>query len=142
MKSNLSRLHCGACDRNFDDIEDLKVHINSCQVARCLLPMIYLVASGVDKMGHPISRLIQNVKRHKSSITNYAYAIADARDTFTRSKLHLEMCKNLDLDYNVFRPFESSSITKLPKRDEALDYLYDEICKHAISEMCKKEIES
>ena len=133
MKNNEFQLHCGACNRNFDDINELNKHIKNCPVAQCLLPLIYIVINGNDKIGHPISRLVQNIREHQSIIERYAYCIADELDTFTRSKLHNDMCKKLDINYNEFRPFESSNITKILNREEAINYLYIELCKYAIN---------
>jgi hypothetical protein len=50
------------------------------------------------------------------------------------------LCERFDLDYNNFKPFESDKITKLMNREEALNYLWDELCKHVISIWSKKKI--
>ena len=125
----LHNLHCGACMEDFDDIKNLNIHLENCPAARIMLPSIYKLWMGLDKIGHPGSHFINNLHINVNLIKRYAYAVADEMDVFSRSKLHAELCQKLDLDYNKFRPFESSDIIDMPNRKEAENILWEEIKK-------------
>lgn len=126
----IENLHCGACMEDFDDIKSLSEHINSCPAAISMLPIIYQVWSGGDTVGHPLSHFIQILHSNAHLIKRYAYCIADGMDSFHRSKIHAELCKKLNLDYILFRPFESSEIIEIPDRKEAEKFLWCVLYKH------------
>lgn len=130
--NKLGQLHCGACMTNFDDMDELQKHIETCPAAKVILPLFYKVVNGGDGVGHPLSHFVQCLHRNANIIKRYAYAVADGVDNLQRSKLHSELCDKLDFDYNKFKPFESSTIRKFPTRRKAEVILWE-----AISEMVK-----
>lgn len=118
-------IHCGACMENFDSIDELKDHLDSCPVAKILLPYIYIVSlCGADAVGHPVSHFIHLSHKHAHTIKRYAYAIADEMNSFERSKIHLKLCEDMGIEYEKFRPFESDDITEIPTRPEAEEILW------------------
>ena len=124
----MTDLHCGACMESFETLEKLSEHIKGCPAARVLLPTINdLALFCLDAVGHPKARFLHNLHENVHLIKRYAYSVADELDTLLRAKIHLQLCKALNLDYSSFRPFESSEITTLPTRDEALNILWDAI---------------
>ena len=131
MNQKPKNLHCGACMTDFETVEALNTHLENCPAARCLLPLLYQVWSGNDKTGHPLEHFIQCCHREARLIKRYAYSVADALNTFERSKIHSELCSKLGLDYNCFRPFESSEITEMPDRKEAERILWMALFDHA-----------
>jgi len=130
-KEKISQLHCGACMTNFDSIEDLNKHLDNCPAAVNMLPLVYQLWSGNDKVGHPLSHFIQNLHKNTYLIKRYAYSIANEMDSFHRSKLHVELCEKLDIDYNKFRPFESTEIIKILDCKEAEEILWEELYNYA-----------
>jgi hypothetical protein len=134
MNSNLKKtLHCGACQTKFNSIEKLNKHIQNCPEAIWLYPIIMSCAFGHDKMGHPLSHFVWCFRKavKQNLIKQYAYAVADEVNTLERARLHKELCEILEFPYKKFRPFESSLITKILNRKEALDYLCKEIFMYA-----------
>ena len=116
----INNLHCGACGENFEDIKLLANHLDCCIAAKVLLPLIHkVVFFKLDKTGHPVAHFINILAKNNHIIKKYAYSIADEIGTFERSKIHYELCEKLDLNYNKFRPFESSDIKEKPNRYEA-----------------------
>ena len=118
-------LHCGACMESFENTELLNKHVEKCPAAITLLPFIYKIWSGDDAIGHPTSHFIRCLHENAHLIKGYAYCIADNMVNLYRSELHYELCKKLDLDYNKFKPFESSKTIKHPTRKEAEWILWD-----------------
>lgn len=131
MVEKLGQLHCGACMTNFDNIEDLNRHLEDCPAAISMLPLIFKIWSGQDSIGHPLSHFIQNLHKNAYLIKRYAYSIADEIDSLHRSEIHVELCKKLCLDYNEFRPFESSEIKDVPNREEAEKILWEALSNYA-----------
>jgi len=132
MKSkNIRQLHCGACMENFSDIDNLNIHLKDCPAATYMLPLIYQLWGGNDRVGHPLSHFIQSLHENAHLIKCYAYSIADEMDSFHRSKIHAKLCKKLDLEYNKFRPFESSKIKEIPSRKEAEKILWEALFVYA-----------
>jgi hypothetical protein len=118
-------LHCGACMENFDTMDELKNHLESCPAAKILLPYIYIVSlCGADAIGHPVSHFLHLSHKHAPIIKRYAYAIADKIETFERSKIHSKLCDDMGIEYDKFRPFESNEITEIPNRQEAEEILW------------------
>ena len=126
-------LHCGACNKKFDDVNKLIQHIDKCPEAHCLLPLIHLVSFGGDGLGHPVAHFIWGIKKaiKNNLIKKYAFAVADDLDVLVRAKLHKDLCDTLEIPYKSFRPFESSSIIEKMDRSEALKYLCEEIFSFA-----------
>ena len=122
-------LHCGACMADFKSIKDLNKHVEMCPAAITMLPVIDGIIFGADKMGHPLSHMIQNLHRNAALIKRYAHCIADEMDSLSRSKIHSELCNKLGFDYNKFRPFESSDIREMPNREEAEVILWTRIAE-------------
>lgn len=135
-KMKVDNLHCGACFEVFDSVEELLEHIDECPSAAGLLPLLYTCWFGKDTVGHPISHFVMNYKRAAETklIKRYAYSIADESPVLERSKLHQELCKVLDFDYNSFRPFESEKIKKVPSRKESERYLVESIFMRRLQE--------
>ncbi len=131
MKQKIRQLHCGACMTNFDSIKKLTDHIDNCPAAISLLPLIYQLRWGNDKIGHPLSHFIYCVHKNAHLIKRYAYSIADEMDNLHRAEIHAELCEKLDIGYNKFRPFESSEIKKIPSRKEAQKILWEELAYYA-----------
>ncbi len=131
-------VHCGACMTDFDGIDNLNKHLEDCPAAFFMLPLIYQLWGGNDKVGHPLSHFIQNLHKNADTIKRYAYAIADEMDSFHRSKIHAELCNKLELDYNKFRPFEASSIKKIPTRKEAERILWEALFSYASNTLIVK----
>lgn len=134
----LGNLHCGACLEKFGDVEELSRHLQSCVTASLLLPLVRQVYFGVErtsKVGHPIGRFLWSfpLAVKKGLIKKYAYAVADGANSLDRAKIHAELCQSLDLDYHLFKPFESEEIKKIPNRGEA-----EEILLRAIFETVNK----
>ena len=141
MKSKfkkIGQLHCGACMENFDDIQILNDHIITCPAAIIMLPIIWKVWSGGDDIGHPMSHFIYNCHKNSHLIKRYAHAIADDMNSLERAKIHSELCEKLYLDYNKFRPFESSEIKKLPTRSDAEWILWEALGKSAEERVLNK----
>ena len=132
-------IHCGACMTNFDSMDALNEHLNDCPAASYMLPLLYQVWGGNDKSGHPLSHFIQNLHKNADTIKYYAYAIADEMDSFHRSKIHAKLCIKLELDYNKFRPFEASSIKKIPTRKEAENILWEALFSYVSNALIVKE---
>jgi len=130
-----TQLHCGACMTNFSDMNKLNKHIETCPFAIMLLPLIYKVWGGYDKMGHPLSHFVHLLHKNVSLIKKYAYAVADDIQVLERAKLHIELCEKLYLEYEKFRPFESDTITKKLTRKEALWFLLDSLVEIAKTKM-------
>jgi len=126
----INNLHCGACMENFDNMDLLNKHLDNCPAAKVLLPTIYKIYFGKDKTGHPLFHFIQNLHKNAHLIKRYAYSIADEMDSLHRSKIHVELCKNLGLDYNLFQPFESSEIRQMPSRKVAEEILWEALYHH------------
>ena len=135
LKKEAAQIHCGACMENFNSIKDLKEHLDNCPAGIVMLPIIYDIWFIGERMGHPLSHFIYNLYRNACLIKRYAYAIADDTNTFSRSQLHSELCEKLSLDYNEFRPFESSEIKKIPTRQEAECILWEAFRMQAIKEV-------
>ena len=131
MPKKLGQLHCGACLSNFSNMEDLNKHLEDCPAAINMLPLILKLWSNQDSIGHPLSHFIQILHTHAHLIKRYAYSIADETDSFHRSKIHAELCDKLNLDYNKFRPFESSEIKEAPTRKEAEKILWEALFFYA-----------
>ena len=123
----VENLHCGACMTDFDTIEELSLHIETCPAARVILPFIYQIWGGNDGTGHPLSHFITALHENAHLIKRYAYSIADKMSSLERSKIHMNLCKKLGLEYESFRPFESSDIKEFPDRDKAEEILWDAI---------------
>lgn len=130
-KKKLGQLHCGACMEDFSNIDDLNRHLEGCPAAAYMLPLIYQLCGGNDKIDHPLSHFIRSVHQNAHLIRRYAYSIADQMDSFHRSKIHAELCEKLDLDYNKFNPFESSEIKEIPSRKEAEKILWEALFIYA-----------
>ena len=131
MNRNPENLHCGACMIDFETVEELNRHLEDCPAAFYLLPLMYQVWGGNDKVGHPLAHFIQCCHREAHLIKRYAYSVADEMNTFDRSKIHSELCSKLEIDYNSFRPFESSDIIEMPDRKEAERILWAALFNHA-----------
>lgn len=121
-----TQLHCGACMKNFNTVEALSLHLDTCPAAEALLPLVTIVWNGIDR-GHKLSHFIQNVHKNTHLIKRYAHSISDEMCSFERSKIHRKLCDKMLLDYNEFRPFESSRIKKVPTRREAEEILWNAI---------------
>lgn len=130
-EDKIGQLHCGACMSDFSSIEGLVGHIKNCPAAAVLLPLINQVWMKNDEIGHPLSHFIQNCHKNAQLIKRYAYSIADEIGHYERSKIHSELCDKLGLDYNKFRPFESSNIINLPNRKEAERILWEALYLYA-----------
>ncbi len=118
-------LHCGACGEKFNDIKMLAKHLDVCYAAKVLLPLINkVVFLKLDKTGHPAAHFITLLAKNNHLIDRYANCIATEMYTIERAKIHYELCEKLGLDYNKFRPFESSDIKKIPDKDECLKILW------------------
>lgn len=127
----MNNLHCGACMGNFDTMDELKSHLESCPAAKILLPYIYIVSlCGADAIGHPVSHFIHLTHKHAHTIKRYAYAIADEMNSLERSKIHSKLCDDMKMEYDNFRPFESNEITKIPNRQEAEEILWYALVKY------------
>ena len=121
-----TQIHCGACMENFETVEALSSHLDTCPAVAALLPLILIAWSGQDSR-HNISHFIQNIHKNTRLIKRYAHSISDEMCSLERSKIHGKLCDKLCLDYNKFRPFESSKIKKIPTRKEAEEILWDAI---------------
>jgi len=131
MKRTIPQLHCGACMTDFNSIEELNKHLEDCPAAIYLLPLMYQIWGGNDKTGHPLAHFVQCCHREAHLIKRYAYSIADGMNTFERSKIHSELCIRLGINYNDFKPFESSKITEMPSKKEAERILWEAIFNYA-----------
>lgn len=121
----MDNLHCGACMEDFDTMDELNHHLESCHAARILLPYIHIVSiCGADAIGHPVSHFIHLSHKHAHTIKRYAYAIADEMNSFERSKIHSKLCDDMGIEYDKFRPFESNEITEMPNHQEAEEILW------------------
>jgi len=125
----IDNLHCGACMQEFDTINLFNDHIILCSAARTMLPMIYNLWSGEDKIGHPLGHFIRNLHENARLIKQYAYAIADKIYDIKKSELHTKVCKKLDLNYNKFKPFNSLKIKETITHEEAEEILWKELSK-------------
>jgi len=124
-------LHCGACGRIFDFVEELKVHLSACRAARIMLPMANVAMFGGDTVGHPIGSLLVGIRQSIGLIHKYAMAISMQVDNIKRAQIHFELCQSLGLSKNDFRPFDDAKIISdnlTPRDAEKIiwDYL-DEI---------------
>lgn len=117
-------LHCGACGEEFDSTEALSTHLNSCPAAQCLTALVNRIHIAGDLTGHPLAHLLASAIKNSHLIRRYCYAVADDMWVVERARLHVELCDTLGLAYNEFRPFEDSSITSLPTREDALKIFY------------------
>jgi len=123
-------LHCGACGEKFNDIKMLAKHLDICYAARMLLPLINkVVFFNLDKTGHHTAHFITLLAKNNHLIDRYANCIATEMDTIERAKIHYELCEKLGLDYNKFRPFESSDIKEVPDKDKCLKILWEALEK-------------
>jgi hypothetical protein len=127
----MSDIHCGACLQNFDTMSELNLHLELCPVAKILLPYVYMVSlAGIDAIGHPVSHFLHHTHKHAHVIKRYAYAVADGMPSFDRAKIHIELCENLKIDYDEFRPFDSEVFDpaapepQFPTRQEAEEILW------------------
>lgn len=120
-------LHCGACQVYFENIQDLNAHIENCQAAKIILPLVYNVANAIEAPGHKTAHMIANLHENAHLTQRYAYAVADDLNVLDRAKLHIELCRKLGFDYEDFRPFESEKIKHRMTRDECLDFLWGAI---------------
>lgn len=141
MERENNNLHCGACMTYFDNVEDLNFHIESCCAAKVMLPYIHLCWYGeVDQVGHPLSHLLQCLFRNADLIKFYIYSIVSEMNTFDRSKIHSSLCDKLCLDYNKFRPFESSDIKEIPTKKGAEKILWDAIREEILDILSKAKV--
>ncbi len=131
-------LHCGACMTDFKNTKELKEHLRDCPAAAALLPAILAVYDGADKTGHPTAHFVRLLHNNAHLIKRYARAISGQLDHLTRSGLHSELCANLGLNYNQFRPFESATIKEIPDDYEAEVILWDAL-KIILESNLKKE---
>jgi len=121
-----NQLHCGACMEEFESIDELNCHLNDCPAAKVLLPFINHQIFINDTFGHTLSHLIQSIHNSSHLIKQYANIISSdsALSTNYRSKIHSKLCDSLGLDYNKFRPFESTEIRYIPTYDQALKIIW------------------
>lgn len=118
-------LHCGACSKLFDDAGMLIEHIQECAAAKeILLPVTALMCNPKLDKDHSAVNLIWRISNNRSYIEDYAHAISIDMPSFDRSNIHRRLCHRLGLDYSTFRPFESTKITEIPTKEEAMDILY------------------
>jgi hypothetical protein len=122
MKNNI---HCGACMKDFDNMNELSQHLENCWAAKTILPLVNKIwfLKG-DKTGHPLSHFIMLLKKNIHLIQRYYCSISDKTNDLERAKIHFELCNKLSLDYNKFRPFESEKITLVPNRKQAEEILW------------------
>ncbi len=130
-KMTNNNLHCGACLENFDSMDELNVHLESCPAAKILMPYIITVSLlGADAIGHPVSHFIHLSHKHAHTIKRYAYAVADDLKEFERAKIHFDLCWKMGIEYDKFRPFEmevyskDNPVSKIPSRQEAEEILW------------------
>jgi hypothetical protein len=118
---------------NFENIEALNKHLDTCIAAKTLLPFILkLQFSGEARTGHHLSHFIQTIHNSAHLIKQYSMAIANEMSSFERAKIHSNLCDSLDLKYNDFRPFESENITKIPTVEEAENILWNALNKEML----------
>ena len=122
-----SDLHCGACMLQFQSVDDLSLHLNGCPAGKAMLPLINIAMFVGDGIGHPIAHFIQSLHENADLVRNYAYAVADDMNSFKRAEIHVQLCKNLGLSYDEFRPFESFKIKEIPTREKAEKILWEEL---------------
>lgn len=140
-----SDIHCGACLQSFDMMSELNLHLELCPVTKILLPYIYLVSLlGADAIGHPVSHFIHFTHKHAHIIKRYAYAIADEMNSFDRAKIHVQLCEDLKIVYDDFRPFDSEvydgTETKMPTRQETEETLWYALIEYFdLNELLKRE---
>lgn len=124
-------LHCGACMENFNSMDELNIHLESCPAAKILMP--YIITTyfcGADAIGHPVSHFIHLSHKHKHIIKRYAYAVADDLREYDRAKIHFQLCEDMGIEYEKFRPFEmevyseSNTVSNIPTRQEAEEILW------------------
>ena len=124
-----TQLHCGACMENFSDVDELNSHIKYCPAAIVLLPFIHQVWNGNDSIGHPTSHLISALHQNANLIKRYISHVVNDVGVLKRAELHIRLCKELDLDYEDFRPFESEKITKRPTFQEAQIFFWEAVAE-------------
>ena len=127
MKLN-GELHCGACGEQFDRGVDLMTHLESCNVAKILLPMVWTVWGGRDHI-HETAAFIVAVRKSIPLIRKYARAVASDMDTIRRAEIHRELCDSLGLSRKDFQPFESSKIKEIPDQEQAESIIWNAISR-------------
>lgn len=116
-------LHCGACDEHYDSLLELSNHISNCPAA--IVCYKFLKATFQRELiGHGYSDCLSLLGKYKGLINQYILSIVNEYDNYSRSKIHLELCEKLHLDFNTFKPFESKDITTLPTYEEAKKLLW------------------
>ena len=124
----MSELHCGACGELFDSGVELMNHLNYCNVAKVLLPMVWTIWGGRDHI-HETAAFMVAVRKNVSLIRKYAWAIANDMDTIQRAEIHRELCDNLGLSRKDFQPFESSDIKEIPNQEQAEAIIWNTISR-------------
>lgn len=122
----MTELHCGACGDLFDDRAELMTHLNSCNAARVLLPMVWIVWGGRDHI-HETAAFMVAVRKAVPLIRKYAWVIANDIDTIKRAEVHRELCDSLGLHRKDFQPFESSRIKEMPDQEQAESIIWNAI---------------
>lgn len=114
-------IHCGACMTYFEKNEELYTHIDKCPAVKTLLPFVNKVYQGGDPTGHAMSHLLKCIHNNSELIKRYVYCVVDrVESSMARSEIHDRLCRELDINYNDFRPFESEDIKTWPSREEGL----------------------
>lgn len=103
-------LYCGACGESFEQSDELDKHLNCCPAVPVMTRAVGLTFAGLDKIGHPLGSLMYLINKNKDLINRYINSITYEMPTFQRTEIHRKLCSVLCLDYQEFKPFESSTI--------------------------------
>ena len=127
-----AQLHCGACLENFDNVEELSNHLDSCAAANTLRYFVLQTFFNSSlPPGHALAHFIKCLQMSAYTIKRYIDCIA--QDEYTnRAEIHYKLCKELGLDYNGFKPFESEDIVTIPSKQEAETILWEAFRKELV----------